>query len=74
MSRKDCKDCPDRFVRKNEDGHWETCHATCPIYAALVEKSHKISEARQKDRDNRDFKFATRVAVNKIKRHNKRRY
>ena len=55
MSKKDCRDCPDRFVRKDEDGHWTTCHATCPTYAAMVEERHKISEARSKINDKRTF-------------------
>lgn len=65
-----CKGCPDRFVGPDENGHWTTCHATCPDYAKIVERSRRISEARRKDHNERNFVGDTKNKILKIKKHN----
>ena len=73
MTKKDCKDCPDRYMRINEDGRWETCHTTCPIYAALVVKNNMISEARSKINDNRTFDYGVKAKYIKIGKNFRRK-
>lgn len=70
---KECIDCPDRFVGKDENGRWTTCHATCPIYKAMEERNKRIQDARLRAREIRSFDCATKVKVNNIKKHNKRK-
>lgn len=39
MTRKDCRDCPDRTMN---------CHSTCKTYLKLVERLDKIKAEREK--------------------------
>ena len=73
MSRKDCRDCPDRYLNITEDGHIERCHTNCPIYAAKVEKNRKISEARKKNNDQRTFDISVKTKHINIGKHNQRK-
>lgn len=66
MNNAPCKECPDRFVRK-EDDKTVTCHMVCEKYISFRNNREKEYESRVEAANYNGFKHDVIVRMQKAK-------
>lgn len=71
-----CKDCPNRFVRFDENGNPQRCHSTCQKYqeesAAHAAERERIKKMVAANNDVEDYVVCEKEKNRKINRSKRR--